>query len=656
VKALLAGIWKVRTGLAPVWLFVALVSVGPAMNALLTPVEVALILAAAAIPWAVLVRIKAPSKPHRVFGDLVYTFIAVWIIMADVQGWAAWRPLGVSAMIAMLLFGSLWWSSRRNRLKIRLDKAIHAWPKVAEKFGMGKSWLEDHKVSKAGWTAILRWAPGEYKLRAVLDLSEEIEGARGLPEDSLSIERIKRPDGKAYTDRVKLEYVSLDPHNKPIPWPGPRVTSIMQAIELGFYPDGKPEKFTWWTKGVGGFHCLIAGLTRSGKSSLIDVLIGSYAEAVDVAILLADFKGGESLLKWAPMSCWFEKDVPGAIEQLRALERIVKKRGELKAARGWSDGWQPSKNDPVYIYFIDEVAELLGSRANSETLNLIESIGRMGAGLGVLLVLATQYPTVGGAIGSSQLKTQLAWRACFRLQAQDQLYYILPNAPKGVDPSRIPKDRRGTCFVDAEGEFRPTPLRVMFMQKAQLDAVVRERWWCTTPMDPQAAAVAGEAFEKRIIWTQDMLDQLKAGKTIEDLTKDDFTPEVEEETDTEIPTQRARDKNMPIIEGPASHIPLSELAEKSASTENEEAEREAMLARNRQDAPEDESRAKLTAFLDEAGPKGGSPADLVQTCGRSERWIHRELQRRLEAGSVVHVGRGRYVSAAHANAPSQPAS
>jgi hypothetical protein len=196
-----------------------------------------------------------------------------------------------------------------------------------------------------------------------------------------------------------------------------------------------------------------------------------------------DLKGGIGLRPMAPLIVWLANE---AVAMLEALVRIIDARSAYAASRGWKV-WQPSREYPVILVMIDETARLTGFQAlpqiRSRALAAITQAATLGAGAGVLLDPATQYPGI-EALGSMQFCENLAYTECFRLRSPGSGSQFLPNAPAGVDPASIPAERKGTCYIDAQGEFRPLPALKPDVTDTQMRATVA-RWWDTTPSSTQ---------------------------------------------------------------------------------------------------------------------------------------------------------------------------
>lgn len=673
-----AFIWRHRVGLAPV-----LVAVGAAL--LTTVVKavgaatylVAVLFVLIGLAWlGANVQIMSEShepKPHRKkefnYHAVAATVTVAWMFWYwAVDGtWANLQAVFTVWLVALAVVGAPYWFNLRRRTKVRLDNMMEAWPKIAEGTSLAKTRWASFAKTANGWTGVLTWDKGALSRRRVQNEAELVESLVDAPPESVVIELVA---GKGNANRVKVTCVEEDPHVEAIPFDGVVATSIKDKVNLGKYTDHAQEITRWWEPGVGGFHRLIGGATRSGKSGLMHLLVAKYAGAQDVAFWFADLKGGTALLPWSPVADWTETTDKRCLWMVQAAAQEVDRRARICASRG-TEVWEPTTEEPVILLFFDEIASLIGDSAPNQIATAARSamveVARKGAGMGVLLVPATQYPTL-AALGDSQLKSQLAWRACFRLNQPEQGHYILPSMPRTVDPYRIPKSRRGTCYIDAEGEFRPAMLRVQYVDRDDLEAVVERFSDDPLRLDGIESGWSREdlreAYRARKKWTRDDLRALREGASVagSDADGDDLydwnraseSPVEDAEDDAQDDVRDDSDDDIggtviPLNFGKDPRDDDNEIAQAVRDTHDadpqmarrEAKEREAYLEARRP-IPMNKVEAVMFKTLDEAGEAGVSPGELAAATGRTERTIHRYLERQKDRGVVIRVGYGRY--------------
>ena len=209
-----------------------------------------------------------------------------------------------------------------------------------------------------------------------------------------------------------------------------------------------------------GPHGLVGGTTRSGKTEFLKSLFTSLAVANhpnDLSIVIVDFKGGvdHELSAMLPqvIDLSTNHNVDSFLRTVRLIEAEMERRQRefkkvgapnfdaYRAARE-SDATLPPV--PRLLVVIDEFSELLNSETGKANLASLESVTRVGGGLGVHLLLVTQN-------FENQLPSQIAanagLRICFRVQEAAHSKAVL-NSPEAAS---IPKERIGRAFLRSHG-------------------------------------------------------------------------------------------------------------------------------------------------------------------------------------------------------------
>ena len=209
-----------------------------------------------------------------------------------------------------------------------------------------------------------------------------------------------------------------------------------------------------------GPHGLVGGTTRSGKTEFLKSLITSLAVSNhpdDLSIVIVDFKGGvdHELSAMLPhvIDLSTNHNVDSFVRTVRLIEAEQQRRQHefkgvgapnfdaYRAARRANPSLRPI---PRLMVIIDEFSELLSSETGKANLSALESVTRVGGGLGVHLLLVTQN-------FENQLPSQIAanagLRICFRVQEDAHSKAVL-NSPESAS---IPKERIGRAFWRSHG-------------------------------------------------------------------------------------------------------------------------------------------------------------------------------------------------------------
>lgn len=170
-------------------------------------------------------------------------------------------------------------------------------------------------------------------------------------------------------------------------------------------------------------HWLIAGATRSGKSTLLARLVAQLAPQ-PVALVGIDCKGGMELGLFANRLSALATSRREAVSVLGALVVETQDRMRICRTAGVRSIWElPGKQRPVpVVVLVDELAELYlsdGTRAGKaeaeQCSTYLLRLAQLGAALGVHLVIAGQRIGSDLGPGATALRAQLSGRICHRV-------------------------------------------------------------------------------------------------------------------------------------------------------------------------------------------------------------------------------------------------
>lgn len=172
-------------------------------------------------------------------------------------------------------------------------------------------------------------------------------------------------------------------------------------------------------------HFVLGGATRYGKSNFLNMLIVTLllTQGENVSFTLIDLKGGiefgdyESVKQVKRIAYEPEE----AREVLEATVKDMREKQQDLRSKGFRKV-QDARDPHRHFVVIDEVGELNPDEAvtkedkkiKEECQLYMSKISRLGAGLGLRLILATQYPT--GDVIPRQCKQNSDAKLCFRVQ------------------------------------------------------------------------------------------------------------------------------------------------------------------------------------------------------------------------------------------------
>jgi len=240
----------------------------------------------------------------------------------------------------------------------------------------------------------------------------------------------------------------------PPPWAGPAGSGILRRAPLGITVDG--EKFTIPLN----VNMLISGYTGTGKSNILQILVGELVASRDVDPWLIDLKGGIELKGWSQSVSQFVSTVSGASDLMKGLLLEIEHRRAGMRGRIWI----PSATSPDIVLVIDEVAEI---RAKSDVA-LLRTIVCTGRATGVHVILATQYPIVD--VVDNIVRANLENLISTRVQRPEhsEVAFGRGAVSSGWDTSSF-EHRPGLFYAKVPGSNAPIRCRSFYVSDSDID-------------------------------------------------------------------------------------------------------------------------------------------------------------------------------------------
>jgi hypothetical protein len=480
--------WRYRSELVPLFVACAVLSAGWWLH-LTHPRWWPCLAAASALSAGVLAvfgsRFGLSQRGERVYAAVTTMAAGGWLAAAALLG-PLTRPLGQILVAGAMILAIPWWAHRRRRAKVRVERALAAWPDISKAIGLPGSQVMSATVDLWGWRARLRLARGQ-TIADVIARIPTIESALGTFRGAIRVHPTR--DDKA--NRCELRVLDTDPHAQAITWPGPSARSITQPINLGPFEDAEPCRVLFLRR-----HALFAGTTGSGKSGGLNVLMATLAACQDAVIWAIDLKKGMELGPWAPCINRLATTPEEASALLADAVAILQARAAWLAHTG-QRVWEPSPQTPALVIIIDEYAELAeeAPTAMSDT----DSIARLGRAVAVTLIAATQRPTQ-KAMGQGAVRSQMDTRICFRVRERKDTDLVLGqgmlnagwhahtlNAPGKflVSAPEHTAPRRARAYLVTDNDVGRT-VAYFAASRPQLDEVSRQAIYPGVPADPAA--------------------------------------------------------------------------------------------------------------------------------------------------------------------------
>lgn len=280
------------------------------------------------------------------------------------------------------------------------------------------------------------------------ELEEQIVAlAPTLPWPERAVTIVTRP--------LALQIPNVFQKPAPVPWTAKAAASIQQ-IPLGLAYGWGGIRPLYWHRELDA-HALIAGITGSGKSVLMQSMVSSLAWHVgpdDLEIAAIDMKG-RSLKVFSRLP---HVRHPVAVERSEALALLHAVVSELDRRIQVGDG-------PAILLAIDELTDLLEGDTTAQ--GWLYRLARMGRELNILLLCGTQKPLM-SEVG--QAKSLFGLRLVGRMrngQDAQTAAGVAVDADTFVHP--------GT-FYAVNGSDRKTLFRAMLINAASVADEIARRW------------------------------------------------------------------------------------------------------------------------------------------------------------------------------------
>jgi hypothetical protein len=482
-----------------------------------------------------------------------------------------------------------------------LAKTVARWAQITDWAGGGLagSTLKHVTANPWGWSGTLLLRPG-LTLEDAQARRRNLDSALGTRPGSVRLDQ-----DPARADRVTLRVVERDPLERPIRWRGPQVGSVTQPLPLGPLEDGSPMLLP-----VAGQCVLIAGIRGSGKSGVLNVVVGELAACPDVVLWGLDLKHGLELGPWASVFDRIARTLPDAEALVEAADRIRTARGELLAREGTQREWRPTPERPALVVVCDEQGRL---RESPTAVARLEAIATMGRSLGVWLVSATQYPTV-EVLGSSELRSQYTCMVLLRIQRKQHVNVVLGEgaANAGWNAHEIDPDKPGVCYLHAPGATSPKLGRTWQLTDRMVTQVATHY----APHRPHLDATSAQAASAVLAQDAARDTSWSAGPS------PSSTPAAAAAQGP--PTWPTQTAAAGTVLDPAGTVPPPDGDGLGPAGDG------------------DRAIAVLVHTLRAAGPTGRTIGELKAATGMSRSWVYLRLRELADAGHITRVDRGRW--------------
>ncbi|MFH8558911.1 type IV secretory system conjugative DNA transfer family protein [Streptomyces celluloflavus] len=222
---------------------------------------------------------------------------------------------------------------------------------------------------------------------------------------------------------------------------------------IGIYYDGEQAHYRFFLPGSGAVHSFVTGTSGSGKSRLLDALLGIERRSPLVCSIVVDPQAGLSLPDWPDGVAVFAPGNDFGIVVLRAVHAIMKERANRYNRMKWTDDkgrervgrahFVPGDPDPLLSLTLDEAHDLLTDPDHGEeAVKIIGDIAKEARKVGIKFRLANQSPNASELGGETLIRDILQGgnNAVLRSGSSATGKRAAGNALGDIDPGAIPKE------------------------------------------------------------------------------------------------------------------------------------------------------------------------------------------------------------------------
>ncbi|MGX9923520.1 hypothetical protein ACWIG4_27140 [Streptomyces sp. NPDC002248] len=222
---------------------------------------------------------------------------------------------------------------------------------------------------------------------------------------------------------------------------------------IGVFYDGAPAAYRFWLPGSGAVHDFITGTSGSGKSRLLDALLGIERRSPLICSIVIDPQHGLSLPDWPDGVAAFAPGNDLGIVALRAVAAVAAERADRYNRMRWTDGqgrsrvgrahFVPGDPDPLIVLTLDEAHDLLNDEAHGEeAVKIIGDLAKEARKVGIKIRIANQSPNASELGGETLIRDILQGgnNLVLRSGSSSTGKRAAGSALAGVDPGAIPRE------------------------------------------------------------------------------------------------------------------------------------------------------------------------------------------------------------------------
>lgn len=239
-----------------------------------------------------------------------------------------------------------------------------------------------------------------------------------------------------------IRKMDRNPLEQGTPFPGVHVlkANTNGYIELGRGVSGFPARIQLHDPALGAQHCIVAGVTGSGKGGTLQII--ALAHHVNGSAIISADPKGSSNPAIDEMAAYSGLGPDGAMGALRIWFHGLQYR-VAESARLSMKNFKPSPDRPWVPLILDEASKLLGENAEhrKEATFIINAGATLGRSLGMPVILANQLMQLAQLGGDAAIRDNVFYGGSLILLRSDSSQKHLVDLPEnfaGCNPADIP--------------------------------------------------------------------------------------------------------------------------------------------------------------------------------------------------------------------------
>jgi DNA-binding transcriptional ArsR family regulator len=322
------------------------------------------------------------------------------------------------------------------------DAALQKWEERFGRLGAAGVRAYAEEKTRAGREIHLRLPDtGKVKLSTLESLTGALAVVLRVDDSQVSFHK------GAHAGHVILRISEQDVLAEIITYPGEaEVLTVNSPFTVGLHERGEQAQIL-----LREIQTLVNGVTGSGKSNLLNVLIAKLSSCVDVILCVIDVSGSALCAPWIqpwiesqlagdgsvaqPVITWVASTRQEAWTMLCALERVMDSR---RAGLTMKSKVTPSHEEPQYVILGDEATDILGDDtvvakekqtvvSNFQFVVRCQGLTRKARAAALAFLWATQRGTV-GMTGGGDLKSQCKQRISLGAVAESDARQAIPDS------------------------------------------------------------------------------------------------------------------------------------------------------------------------------------------------------------------------------------